>query len=1103
MNAELDLLSHTALKGSAVLLAALVVGWAWRRLAASRRYALWMTAMLALAVLPFAMLSLPAWRVIPKDTPPPDWMVMESQDIFETVREPVKVSQVAEPMAQTMPTMAQLPSPEPAKPIWTWQEMMEALPKIWLGVVVLMLVRLLWSAVRLSRLQKHLPEGECAELEGVARELGLKRAPRLRVGSAAAVPMVWGAWKPCLLLPAGFETWSMEKRRGVLLHELAHLRRRDPLALWLAQAVKALHWFNPLAWLTLRQMRADQERACDDTVLRHGVKPSDYAQSLLDLSRHSRVAPGLALCALTITRCAPVEARVKAVLDARCAREPLTLPWLAGVSALALLMMLPVAMLHAIEGPKLRGRILDRHGVVLAETTKEKVRNYPLGQLAAHVIGYTGKTKPNDPTPTGRSEIEKTQNELLARGDDLKLTLDARIQSIAHRAMMDAGFRRGAAVVLDPRNGEILAMVSLPSFDSNLFIPSISIETYETIVKDADMPLIARAFRGEYPPGAAFSGLTALAGIRAGKGDSVFECTGSVTYGNRAFRCWKNTGHGRLRLGQAIENNCTCYQYQLGNAAGHSQLEALADHLGLGKPYDLPLDKAGEGFFPKKASSEKSGRVWTAGDVANMSIGQGRVLATPLQTAVLAATLANGGRVPAPVLLQHEESTRWRADLPADGLSKAHIEQVRQAMRHVVDGGLGKEARSDKVSIAALTGTVQWKISKNQNLHVMTGFAPFESPTLAFAIFHEGEPGENTSGGKRCGPVVKRLVEEALALPADGSGKIVPVEPKKKAGSATPFKLPPPFDGDAIRKEVQNAGQQSGESLKLTKMNTSALNSWIQIEGEASGMIQALAFRDKVIETGKRHDIEWTFPVPETMTDGVSVSFTIRGEPKSMVQRRKANEELLSRTFSKVNDTDSRAKGRWRLLQLAAKLPDLPESANPELEEHQNALSLLTDPRFVFSAPAADALSWLKDGLNQNSSTISRWPGDNEPFDISCQCGPCHIRCVAVDGRLATVVISGKLTELLPSQPGFRRPPEGPTIPKNLPEERKPKIDRTVSVPVDFSGPVWSYLKLPSPSLPPRTPPMRRLQTPSLRHDDDLESLERRYRGMDRTLLAE
>jgi hypothetical protein len=147
---------------------------------------------------------------------------------------------------------------------------------------------------------------------------------------------------------------------------------------------------------------------------------------LLDLSRHTRIAPGLALCALTITRCAPVEARVKAILDPKRRREGLTPRWLLGLAGFALFTTLPVAMLHAIEGAKLRGRILDRNGVVLAKSTPEKTRHYPLKTLAAHVLGYTGKSDAGDPTPQGRSGVEKQNDAVLRSGQDVALTFDMR-----------------------------------------------------------------------------------------------------------------------------------------------------------------------------------------------------------------------------------------------------------------------------------------------------------------------------------------------------------------------------------------------------------------------------------------------------------------------------------------------------------------------------------------------------------------------------------------------------------------------------------------------------------------------------------------------------
>jgi beta-lactamase regulating signal transducer with metallopeptidase domain len=402
----------------------------------------------ALAVLPLAMALLPAWHVLPKTTTEIDWPILEPEMRMEA---PPVAPKVVE---EVMQVPAATPALVPTAPPKSWrldfskEKLLGLLPVVWLSIAAVMLLRLAWSAWRLHRLERSLNPATVTALNEISREIGLKRVPRLLLGAANAVPMVWGVWWPRLLLPAGFESWTADKLRGVLLHELAHLKRGDPLALWTAQWVKALHWFNPLAWLTIRQLRADQERACDDAVLRHGVRASDYAQHLLDLSRHTRIAPGLALCALTITRCAPVEARVKAILDPKRHREALTTRWLLGLAGFALLTTLPVAMLHAIEGAKLRGRILDRNGVVLAESTPEKTRHYPLKTLAAHMLGYTRMTDPKDPTPIGHAGIEKQQDAALAAGKDVTMAFDMRIQSLAHRAMYrsgsDAWSRRGA-----------------------------------------------------------------------------------------------------------------------------------------------------------------------------------------------------------------------------------------------------------------------------------------------------------------------------------------------------------------------------------------------------------------------------------------------------------------------------------------------------------------------------------------------------------------------------------------------------------------------------------------------------------------------------------
>lgn len=874
MNAEIPMsewLSHVAFKGAAVLLIALVAGVLLHRMAAARRYAIWITAVGALALLPPAMLLLPAWRVLPQA----DKTLMESPELppEETIESWDPGTLPMEPTTALPAALLETPAPPPAaippapsKPL-SWQEVAGLLPSVWLTISTLLLLRLGWSAARLHRLERTLSAGTCDHLAKVAREVGLRRPPCLLIGTENAVPMVWGVWRPRLLLPRGFETWSREKLRGVLLHELAHLKRRDPLALWAAQWVKALHWFNPLAWLTLRQLRADQERACDDTVLRHGVRPSDYAQHLLDLSRHTRLAPGLSLCALTITRCAPVETRVKAILDPKRSRDGLTLRWLLGLGVLALLTTLPVAMLHAMEGPKLRGRILDRNGVALAETTEKKTRRYPLKALAGHLTGYTRLPDEKHPQPWGGAAMEKTHDATLQEGKDVALSLDARMQALVLRTMQDAGYKRGAAVVLDPRTGEILASVSLPVYDPNILVPAISQKDWDALLKNKDVPLLNRCVRG-VAPGSALAPLTALAGTLAGVSNGSFTCNGSVTYGSREYLCWKGvrdrSGHGTLDMKGAIVTSCNCYWYQFGNAAGPEAFEKMASLLGFGQGYAL-LEEEDKGIFggPTWLAKLRPQEAWTPSYTANMAIGQGMMLATPLQMAVLAATVAQRGQVPQPTYLrlQKGQKAQPRADLIAEGVNAGEIDKIRDGMSLVVngDGGTGKNARSEKVVISGKTGVAQnWrrvggmKVEDNHGWFI--GFAPYDHPTLAFAILKTGAK----SGGGDCAPLAKRIVEEALALPADGSGEVAPV--------AVP---PPDVEGAEIKEEIGREAAAMGENFTLHEPDVA--DGKITVTGEAASVNQVFTFFDRLRALGKRHPmLQWQIPPPAILNDNTA-----------------------------------------------------------------------------------------------------------------------------------------------------------------------------------------------------------------------------------------
>ena len=209
----LDLLSHTALKGAAVLLVALILGLVLRRTAAARRYALWITAIATLAVLPLAMWALPAWRVLPRTDAALEWPVLEPPMVLENAAPLVPPPEIT-PSFPAAESATPGPAEAPATPAFSWdaawQDVVAALPGMWMLVAGLLLLRLGSSAWRLRHLEASLRRGQCALLIQTARELGLKRMPILLIGPSESVPMVWGVWKPRLLLPSGFVVMSMK-----------------------------------------------------------------------------------------------------------------------------------------------------------------------------------------------------------------------------------------------------------------------------------------------------------------------------------------------------------------------------------------------------------------------------------------------------------------------------------------------------------------------------------------------------------------------------------------------------------------------------------------------------------------------------------------------------------------------------------------------------------------------------------------------------------------------------------------------------------------------------------------------------------------------------
>ena len=444
------------------------------------------------------------------------------------------------------------------------------------------------------------------------------------------------------------------------------------------------------------------------------------------------------------------------------------------------------------------------------------VRHYVYGALAAHLFGYVGVPKDIDkdeagqfsfyqPDIEGKAQIEQAFDDDLKgkagtrflqrnargvidgetsriepkQGAKILLTIDARIQQVVEKAMRVVG--RGAAVVLDPNTGEILAMASVPSFDPNQFVPSISKADWEKLASDRTDPLMNRAINA-YAPGSTFKLCTALAGIRAGVENKEFDCSGGVQYGNKYMKCWVLTAtpplppHGHQDLSTALKNSCDPFFYQYGNAAGIDQIDTVSAMLGLGKKTGLPLNNEANGIIPGPAwlVQARPRDRWSQGHTANTAIGQGDVLASPLQMADVTATVANGGTVYRPSLVKKvvaqdgvivkEESPKATANFLKDsGITAEQFEKVRKGMWRVVNDGDGtaRKARVKGVEVAGKTGTAQFWRSGIKDYHTwFVSFAPYEKPRYVVCVLVQG----GKSGGSVAAPIAAKILEQIFAM---------------------------------------------------------------------------------------------------------------------------------------------------------------------------------------------------------------------------------------------------------------------------------------------------------------------------------------------------
>jgi penicillin-binding protein 2 len=452
-------------------------------------------------------------------------------------------------------------------------------------------------------------------------------------------------------------------------------------------------------------------------------------------------------------------------------------------------------------------------------------RHYLLGGSTAHILGYVGAVAEGEQTgdpllelpgfDVGKSGFEKQHDALLRGsagssqvevnalgrvirelsrqegkpGEDLRVTLDSGLQQFVQQRL--ASEMSGSAVVLDVRDGGVLAIGSTPTFDPSAFSRGLSTDQWRELVSDPLKPLSDKAIQGQYAPGSTFKMMVTLAALAGGVSPEhrVF-CPGFTTLGQARFHCWKKEGHGSLDMHGGLKNSCDVYFYDVARRAGIDAIAAMARRFGLGAPVDIDLPGERPGLIPDRAwKLATMGEPWQPGETLVAGIGQGFILTTPLQLAVMTARIANGGRAVKPHLLHGTADKVLEGEAPDLGIDPEHLAVAFDGMNAVTNepGGTAYRVRIEQpgMEMAGKTGTAQVRritlseraagVKKNEDMpweqrdHALfLGFAPVHDPAYAVAVVIEHGGG----GSKIAGPIAHDiLLETQLRDPSRRSGR--------------------------------------------------------------------------------------------------------------------------------------------------------------------------------------------------------------------------------------------------------------------------------------------------------------------------------------------
>ena len=461
-----------------------------------------------------------------------------------------------------------------------------------------------------------------------------------------------------------------------------------------------------------------------------------------------------------------------------------------------------------------------------------ETRAYPYGGKMAHVIGYVGAVSKRDLTGdpllelpgfrVGKSGVERTREELLRGkagvsrvevnafgrvirelnrregqpGEDLRLSLDAELQN---HMMNLLGEESASAVVMDIHSGEVLGLASTPGFDPQAFNIGLTQQAWTDLTGDPRNPLMNKAIAGQYPPGSTFKMIVAIAALDAGlmSPEQKVFCSGHLELGNQRFHCWKRTGHGNMEMLDAIEQSCDVYFYEVAKRVGIDRIAETARHFGLVADTGIEIPAERKGLMPTREwKKARTGEAWQQGETLVAGIGQGFVLTTPLQLAVMTARIANGGFAVKPrLILGVPESAEAVSEPERMPIGRNALQLVAEAMRRVSNvptgTALGARIRDPSMALAGKTGTSQVRritraerenrVLRNDELpweqrdHALfVAFAPTSAPRYAVSVVVE----HGGSGSAAAAPLARDILIKVQELERAGRGSLATVRPQ-------------------------------------------------------------------------------------------------------------------------------------------------------------------------------------------------------------------------------------------------------------------------------------------------------------------------------------